>query len=77
MRHHVWTDRIACFVFGALTFLGLFLLTGAAPQGAIGRYQISAWVRGQFVGAMVVDTTTGAVKYVDSTSEGKPFGDIP
>ena len=77
MRNHTWADRIACFVLGALTILALLILTGATPQSPIGRYQISSWVRGQFVGAMVVDTTTGTVKYVDSKSEGIPFEEIP
>ena len=77
MRNTTWPDRISSFMLGALTILALLFLTGAAPQSPIGRYQISSWVRGQFVGAMVVDTTTGTVKYVDSKSEGIPFTEIP
>lgn len=72
-----WSERVVYFMLGILAVLGMLFLTGASLNSPVGRYQISSWVRGQFVGAMVVDTTTGMVKYVDSKSEGLPFDKIP
>jgi hypothetical protein len=73
MAARKWKDRLIGFVCGTLAVLGILVLTGMADTPRVGRYQISAWTRGQFVGAMIVDTVTGVVKYVDSTTENVPF----
>ncbi len=73
MGNRKWKDRLIGFVCGALAVLGALTLTGMTSAPQVGRYQISAWTRGQFVGAMIVDTVTGVVKYVDSTTENVPF----
>jgi hypothetical protein len=77
MNRVIWRERLMFFGLGILAVIAVLFLGGAAVQEPVGRYQISSWVRGQFVGAMIVDTTTGRVKYVDSNSEGKPFEAIP
>jgi hypothetical protein len=59
----------------ALTFL---LLTGAThvqERDQIGRYRLTAVVRGNFPDLFVIDTATGAVKWVGN-DEGKPFEQI-
>ncbi len=71
-----WGERSLYFLLGILFILAALLLTGATSGPQHGRYQISSWTRGQFVGAMIVDTTTGRVKYVDEKSENKPFEEI-
>lgn len=77
MKFTPWKERALYFLLGALLVFGTLFLTGAiSSQSQIGRYQISAWTRGQFVGAMIVDTTTGVVKYVDRTNEKLPFDQI-
>ena len=58
--------------------LTILLLAGAnhvdnRPQ--IGRYRLTAVVRGNFPDLFVIDTATGAVKWVGS-DEGKPFDQI-
>ena len=73
MEKGKWKDRLVGFVCGILALTGILFLTGMADSPQVGRYQISAWTRGQFVGAMIVDTITGVVKYVDSTTENVPF----
>jgi len=73
MADRKWKDRLIGFVCGTLAVLSILVLTGMADTPRVGRYQISAWTRGQFVGAMIVDTVTGVVKYVDSTTENVPF----
>ncbi len=71
-----WRERILFFFLGVFVVFALFLITGASHGPQTGRYQISSWTRGQFVGAMIVDTATGRVKYVDEKNENKPFEEI-
>jgi len=62
-------------VFIALIFL---VLTGADSIGdrpQIGRYRLTAVVRGNFPDLFIIDTATGAVKWVGN-DEGKPFDQI-
>jgi len=76
MNKNRWTERSIFFLLGVLFIIAVMFLTGATKGPQCGRYQISSWTRGQFVGAMIVDTTTGRVKYVDEKSENKPFEEI-
>lgn len=76
MNTKLWGERSLFFFLGILFVIAVLLLTGATNGPLPGRYQISSWTRGQFVGAMIVDTTTGRVKYVDEKSENKPFEEI-
>lgn len=71
-----WTEKVLFFLLGILFIVTALFLTGANNHQSFGRYQISAWTRGQFVGAMIVDTVTGNVKYVDQKNENKPFNEI-
>ncbi len=51
---------------GALSVLALFLLTGAATHAPPGKYEMEVVVRDRSTQIYVLDTTTGAVKWVDS-----------
>ena len=75
MNKKRWVDRSLYFLLGILFVIVVVLLTGATNGPQCGRYQISSWTRGKFVGAMIVDTATGRVKYVDENNENKPFED--
>jgi len=76
MNKKRWSERSLFFLLGVLFIIAAMFLTGATNGPQYGRYQISSWTRGQFVGAMIVDTITGRVKYVDEKNENKPFEEI-
>ena len=66
------------FLLGAALTLAALLMTGAAgttdpPQ--IGRYRMTALMRGNFPDVFVIATATGVVKWVGN-DEGKPFDQI-
>ena len=70
--------RIGWILIGAAVTLTALLLTGANPvddRPQIGRYRLTAVVRGNFPDLFVIDTATGAVKWVGN-DEGKPFDQI-
>jgi hypothetical protein len=69
-------EKITYILFGFAIALGFLLLTGADKAVQVGRYQISTEVRRDFVDVYVIDTATGAVKYVDSNNENKPFEEV-
>jgi hypothetical protein len=65
---------------GILMVLALLLLTGTTPVDSnstaqIGRYRLTAVVRGSFPDLFVIDTATGVVKWIGN-DEGKPFEQI-
>jgi hypothetical protein len=69
--------RVTYALLGALAALGLMLLVGAGhPTDTVGRYQISTCLKRDWVYVYVVDTVTGAVKFVDEKNENKPFEEI-
>lgn len=71
-------QKLTYILFGFLVCIAVLLLTGAAPiedQAQIGRYRLTAVVRGNFPDLFVIDTATGAVKWVGN-DEGKPFDQI-
>jgi hypothetical protein len=68
---------VAYTVLGAMVMLGLVFVVGAGQNDApIGRYQISTCLKRDWVYVYVVDTATGAVKFVDEKNENKPFEEI-
>ena len=69
-------ERLTFILVGLTIALSFLILTGANSGNQTGRYQISTEVRREFVEIYVIDTTTGAVKYVDSNNENKPFEEI-
>jgi hypothetical protein len=72
MRQHIWY-----LVLGAMMALGLVFLIGSGPNGAaVGRYQVSTCLKRDWVYVYVIDTATGAVKFVDEKNENKPFEEI-
>ena len=68
--------RFTFILVGLTIILSFLVLTGANSGNQIGRYQISTEVRRDFIDVYVVDTATGAVKYVDSNNENKPFEEV-
>ena len=56
----------ALLLAGALSVLALFLLTGAVTQAPPGKYEMEVVVRDRSTQIYVLDTTTGAVKWVNS-----------
>lgn len=76
MQLTLWRERVLFFFLGVFIVIAALFFTGASHGPQTGRYQISSWTRGQFVGAMIVDTVTGRVKYVDEKNENKLFEEI-
>jgi len=71
------SQKLFFTLIGILMVLALLLLTGTTPIGStgtaqIGRYRLTAVVRGNFPDLFVIDTATGAVKWIGN-DEGKPF----
>jgi len=73
---NIWKGKIVYFLLGVLTVLSFLFLTGATDFQQIGRYQISTIVKRDFVENWVIDTTTGAIKYVSKNNENKPFSEL-
>ena len=68
-------DTRSVLLGGAVVLLFLFL-TGAKVGTQVGRYQLSTVERRGFAEIYVIDTTTGAVKFVDTKNENIPFEQI-
>lgn len=62
------------FLGGALCCLALFFLTGAASQAPTGKYELAVVTRERITQVYVIDTSTGAVKWVDSMNT--PFAEM-
>ena len=62
------------FLGGVICCLALFFLTGAASQAPIGKYELAVVTRERITQIYVIDTSTGAVKWVDSMNT--PFSEI-
>jgi F0F1-type ATP synthase membrane subunit a len=69
-------ERSTFILVGIAIAISFFILTGATTETQVGRYQISTSVKRDFVDVYIVDTLTGAVKYVDPRDENKPFEEI-
>ena len=69
-------NGVLMFIAGALSVLILFLLTGAADQGQapVGRYEMEIAHRERTYLIYVLDTATGAVKWVEEMNT--PFTDL-
>jgi len=65
---------IFLFLSGVLCVVLLFLLTGARTQNPAGRYEMEIGQRDSTHLIYVLDTTTGAVKWVDSMDT--PFEEL-
>lgn len=76
MAAKYFLERLFYVLFGLIIALSFFVLTGADDGNYIGRYQISTELRRDFVDIYVIDTATGAVKYVEAKDENKPFEEI-
>lgn len=76
MDSNIWKGKIVYFLLGVLTVLSFLFLTGAKDFQQIGRYQISTIVKRDFVENWVIDTTTGAIKYVSKKNENKSFSEL-
>jgi hypothetical protein len=70
------TGRFVYFLMGILACFGILFLTGAGNGSQVGRYQVSTCLKRDWVYVYVIDTATGAVKFVDEKDENKPFEEI-
>lgn len=71
-------QKLILILLGASLTLTVLFLTGATSVGEpsqIGRYRMTALMRGNFPDVFVIDTVTGVVKWVGN-DEGKPFDQI-
>jgi hypothetical protein len=69
--------NIGWLLLGVLLTLGLVFTIGSGPNGAqVGRYQVSTCLKRDWIYVYVIDTVTGAVKFVDEKNENKPFEEI-
>jgi hypothetical protein len=74
--------KISFFIFGVLSVVAVLLLSGAKGMdsaekndgNAIGRYQMEIVMRDRSTQIYVMDTTSGAVKWVDDMN--KPFAKL-
>ena len=66
--------KLLIFLGGAFCCLALFFLTGAASQTPTGRYELGLITRSGTLQMYVIDTSTGAVKWVDSMNT--PFVEL-
>ena len=62
------------FLAGAFSVLIMFLLTGAANQAPVGKYEMEIAHRERTYLVYVLDTTTGAVKWVEEMNT--PFTEL-
>ena len=62
------------FITGILSCLALLFLTGAASNSPTGKYELSVTTRSGTLQMYVIDTSTGAVKWVDSMNT--PFAKL-
>ena len=62
------------FGVGILCCLALLFLTGAASNAPTGRYELGLITRSGTLQMYVIDTSTGAVKWVDSMNT--PFVEL-
>lgn len=76
MRANGLAERVGFFLGGAVIAAGLFFLLGSGPGVQVGRYQVSTCLKRDWVYVYVIDTTTGAVKFVDEKNENKPFDEV-
>ena len=75
MKSENTRQKLCYLLLGISITLALLLFTGASPiddRPQIGRYRLTAVVRGNFPDLFIIDTATGAVKWVGN-DEGKPF----
>jgi len=68
---------VTYFILGAMVVVGLVFMIGAGQNNSpVGRYQLSTCLKRDWVYVYVIDTATGAVKFVDEKNENKPFEEI-
>jgi len=68
---------VTYFILGAMVVVGLVFMIGAGQNNSqLGRYQLSTCLKRDWVYVYVIDTATGAVKFVDEKNENKPFEEI-
>jgi hypothetical protein len=73
MKESKWVNKILFFLIGAVVMFAFVFLSGAATIPQIGRYQLETASRGEFSDVYVIDTTNGAIKWLDSKQENIPF----
>lgn len=67
-------EYLGAVLAGAIGMLVLLLLTGASFQPSAGRYQMEVVTRDRATHVYVMDTASGAVKWVDKMNS--PFEEM-
>ena len=75
MKSVAQNPKMLFAAIGLVIGLALLLLVGATYDNQIGRYRMSVITRNNFTDIYVIDTVTGAVKYLGK-DEGRPFEEI-
>ena len=65
MRRPITSSRIFCFLGGAFCVLVLLFLIGATSSHQTGRYEMQVVVKDRSSQIYVLDTASGAVKWVN------------
>jgi len=76
MKANGWLEKLGILLVGVVVAVALLVLTGAAGVTEIGRYQMDTVQRGDFTDVYVIDTATGAIKWVDFKDQNLPFDQI-
>lgn len=71
---NVWNRKVAVFLFGVLSTLAVFFLTGAGGVTPVGKYQMEIVMRDRTTQIYVMDTSTGVVKWVKDMNT--PFSEM-
>ena len=76
MKANGWVEKLVFLLIGVVVAGTFLFLTGAADIPQVGRYQIDTVTRGDFSDVYVIDTSTGAVKWIDFKDQNIPFEQI-
>lgn len=74
LKYQRYKTNLLFFLGGALCCLALLFLTGAASHSPTGKYELGIITRSGTVQMYVIDTSSGAVKWVDSINT--PFTEL-
>ncbi len=67
-------EKITCVLMGVGMVLAILFLTGAVRVNPAGQYEMKVVVRDKITQIYIMDTATGAVKWVDKMNT--PFVEI-
>ena len=71
-----WVEKLVFLFVGGILVISFLFLTGASGVPQVGRYQLEAVSRNEYADILVIDTSTGAVKWIDFKDQNLPFEQI-